>query len=199
MCKQGAKKIVTGIYGGSFNPIHIGHTGMATELMRQGLVDEMWLVVSPQNPLKNNGLWNDNLRLDLARIAVKDCNGVNVSDIEFGLPRPNYMITTLEKLSSKFSDREFVLVIGMDNWNCFQLWYRWTDILDKYRILVLPRQSDDITCRPATECGGYVTFVDVPMINISSTWIRNEIMSNPFYDGKGLNKNVWEYIKQKIR
>ena len=121
MCKQGAKKIVTGIYGGSFNPIHIGHTGMATELVRQRLVDEMWLIVSPQNPLKDNGLWDDNLRLELSRIAVKSCNDVKVSDIEFGLPRPNYMITTLESLSSTFPDREFVLVIGMDNWNCFHL------------------------------------------------------------------------------
>lgn len=199
MCKQGAKKIVTGIYGGSFNPIHIGHTGMATELVRQRLVDEMWLIVSPQNPLKDNGLWDDNLRLELSRIAVKSCNDVKVSDIEFGLPRPNYMITTLESLSSTFPDREFVLVIGMDNWNCFHLWYRWADILEKYRLLVLPRQSNDTTCIRSTERGGCVTFVDVPMINISSTWIRNEINNNPSYDGKGLDQTVWEYIKQKTR
>lgn len=199
MCKQETKKIVTGIYGGSFNPIHIGHTGMASELTRQGLVDEMWLVVSPQNPLKDSGLWDDALRLELARIAVADIPGVEVSDIEFSLPRPNYMLTTLETLSALHPDREFVLVIGMDNWNCFRRWYRWDEILRKYRLLVLPRNSGEpASAQPGEEACG-VTFANVPLIDLSSTWIRSEISGNPLYNGEGLDRKVWEYIKHKTR
>lgn len=199
MYKQRAKKVVTGVYGGSFNPIHIGHTGMASELVGRGLVDEMWLIVSPQNPLKNSGLWDDDLRLQLARIATGGIQGVEVSDIEFHLPRPNYMITTLETLSAKHTDREFILVIGMDNWNCFHRWYRWNDILNRYRIIVLPREAGDGSCSVPEERGGCVSFVDVPLINISSTWIRSEIDNNPNYDGEGLDNQVWSYIKEKLR
>lgn len=199
MYKQREKKVVTGVYGGSFNPIHIGHTGMATELAGRGLVDEMWLIVSPQNPLKDSGLWDDDLRLQLARIATEGIQRVKVSDVEFHLPRPNYMITTLETLSAKHTDREFVLVIGMDNWNCFHRWHKWDDILSRYRIIVLPRESGDGSCSAPKERGGHVSFVDVPLINISSTWIRSEIDNNPNYDGEGLDDQVWRYIKEKLR
>lgn len=199
MYKQRAKKVVTGVYGGSFNPIHIGHTSMASELAGRGLVDEMWLIVSPQNPLKDSGLWDDDLRLQLARIATGGIQGVEVSDIEFHLPRPNYMITTLETLSAKHTDREFILVIGMDNWNCFHRWHRWNDILNRYRIIVLPREAGDGSCSVPEERGGCVSFVDVPLINISSTWIRSEIDNNPNYDGEGLDDQVWRYIKEKLR
>lgn len=200
MCKHVPKKTITGVYGGSFNPIHLGHTSMAREMLRQGLVDEMWLVVSPQNPLKDNGLWDDAFRLELARTAVSGIESVEVSDVEFGLPRPNYMITTLEALSRKFTDREFVLVIGMDNWDCFHRWYQWEKILEGYRLMVLPRQTDG-GCADARleKYSDRVTFVDVPLINLSSTWIRSEISANPQYDGEGLDANVWKMIRDKMR
>lgn len=200
MCKQMPKKTITGVYGGSFNPIHLGHTSMAQEMVRRGLVDEIWLVVSPQNPLKDSGLLDDDFRLELARTAVGDIAKVEVSDVEFGLPKPNYMITTLETLSSRFPDREFVLVIGQDNWDCFHKWYNWEHILENYRLLVLPRQTDG-ECEGVRQDRGsdWVTFVDVPLINISSTWIRSEISTNPLYDGEGLDPKVWMIIKNKTQ
>lgn len=203
MCKSESKKIVTGVYGGSYNPIHLGHTSMASAIVARGLVDEMWLVVSPQNPLKDGGLWDDGLRLELARIAVKDISGVEVSDIEFGLPRPSYMVSTLAALSARFPDREFVLVIGQDNWDCFRRWYRWEDILAGYRIIVLPRQSErtaDETLAPIEDgCSARVEFVDVPLMDVSSTWIRDEIKDNPSYDGQWLAPEVWEMVKKVKR
>ncbi|MBQ5839379.1 MAG: nicotinate (nicotinamide) nucleotide adenylyltransferase [Bacteroidaceae bacterium] len=196
------KKTITGVYGGSFNPIHLGHTGMASEIVGQGLVDEMWLIVSPQNPLKDNGLWDDALRLELAQIATASLESIFVSDVEFSMPKPNYMIKTLQTLSARHPDREFVLVIGMDNWECFQRWYMWEEILKQYRIIVLPRQSDDdnesVQHAPTTDAKG-VTFVNTQLINLSSTWIRSQIESNPSYDGEGLDPLVWEQIKKKKR
>lgn len=199
MCKQSSKKTITGVYGGSFNPIHLGHTSMAREIVRQGLVDEMWLVVSPQNPLKDSGLWDDGFRLELARTAVRDVEAVEVSDVEFGLPKPNYMVNTLETLSAQFPDREFVLVIGQDNWDCFHRWYKWEDILQRYRLMVLPRQVGE-PCDNARRDGGCgrITFVDTPLINISSTWIRSQIIDNPQYKGEGLDSKVWEMIRKKM-
>ena len=202
MCKEMLKKTITGVYGGSFNPIHLGHTGMASEIVGQGLVDEMWLIVSPQNPLKDNGLWDDALRLELAQIATASLESIFVSDVEFSMPKPNYMIKTLQTLSARHPDREFVLVIGMDNWECFQRWYMWEEILKLYRIIVLPRQSDDdnesVQHAPTTDAKG-VTFVNTQLINLSSTWIRSQIESNPSYDGEGLDPLVWEQIKKKKR
>lgn len=175
---------------------------MAKEILRLSLVDEMWLVVSPQNPLKGEGLWDDDFRLALARVAVRDVPGVEVSDVEFSLSRPSYMLTTLETLSARHPDREFVLVIGMDNWLCFHRWYKWESILGKYRLIVLPRRSEQVleesVERPLPP-GADVLFADVSLIDISSTWIRKEITDNPSYEGQGLPVGVWEMIRHKIR
>ncbi|MEE0870236.1 MAG: nicotinate (nicotinamide) nucleotide adenylyltransferase [Bacteroidaceae bacterium] len=201
MCKSEPKKTVTGVYGGSYNPIHLGHTSMASAIIAQGLVDEMWLVVSPQNPLKDGGLWDDAFRLELARIAVRDIESVEVSDVEFGLPKPNYMVRTLDTLSSRFPDREFVLVIGQDNWECFHRWYKWEEILAGYRIIVLPRESGEtpanVPLPPKEDGNAHVLFADLPLVNISSTWIRAEIKDNPLYDGEWLAPEVWERIKSE--
>ena len=201
MCKSEPKKTVTGVYGGSYNPIHLGHTSMASAIVAQGLVDEMWLVVSPQNPLKDGGLWDDAFRLELARIAVRDIDSVEVSDVEFGLPKPNYMVSTLATLSSRFPDREFVLVIGQDNWECFHRWYKWEEILAGYRIIVLPRESGETPAKvplsPKEDGNAHVLFADLPLVNISSTWVRAEIKDNPLYDGEWLAPEVWERIKSE--
>lgn len=201
MCKSEPKKTVTGVYGGSYNPIHLGHTSMASAIIAQGLVDEMWLVVSPQNPLKDGGLWDDAFRLELARIAVREIESVEVSDVEFGLPKPNYMVSTLATLSSRFPDREFVLVIGQDNWECFHRWYKWEEILAGYRIIVLPRESGEtpanVPLSPKEDGNAHVLFADLPLVNISSTWIRAEIKDNPLYDGEWLAPEVWERIKSE--
>ncbi len=183
----------TGIYGGSFNPIHKGHLQLAKALADSGLVDEMWLLVSPQNPFKVNAeLLDDEERLHLARLAVKDVPGVEVCDREFSLPRPSYMYNTLKALSKEHSDREFVLVIGADNWERFPDWYRSKSILSKYRIIIYPRPGYVLENVPRK-----VTVADTPLLDISSTDIRQRIANNPDYDGEGLPAAVWEEIKAK--
>lgn len=182
----------TGIYGGSFNPIHEGHVALARALADSGLVDEMWLMVSPQNPFKVDAqLLNDEERLRLARLAVRDVPGVEICDREFSMPRPSYMYNTLQALSCEHPDREFVLVIGADNWERFPKWYRSEDILSAYRIIVYPRPGYTLQNVPEG-----VTIADTPLLDISSTEIRRRIAFEPDYDGEGLPAVVWQEIKQ---
>lgn len=200
-----ASKVVTGIFGGSFNPIHMGHTAFAQELVAASVVDEMWLVVSPRNPLKGDDvLWDDELRLRLARVALEDVDGVEVSDVEFTLPRPSYMITTLRTLEERYPERAFVLVIGQDNWDCFHSWYHWEEILENYRVIVIPRNvvgKDGENGAPAALMqvinGKLVPMPgkNVQLIDMSSTWIRSQIEDNPDYDGQGLHPGVWEIVR----
>lgn len=185
-------KTRTGIYGGSFNPIHEGHVALAKALAESGLVDEMWLLVSPQNPFKvDDRLLDDELRLHLARLAVADVPGVEVCDREFFLPRPSYMFNTLQALGKEHPDREFVLVIGADNWERFPDWYRSCDILAAYRVIVYPRPGHVLLDIPEG-----VTVADTPLLDISSTEIRRRMASDPDYAGEGLPKAVWEEMKK---
>ena len=186
-------KIKTGIYGGSFNPIHEGHVTLAKELADSGLVDEMWLLVSPQNPFKvDANLLDDEERLQLARLAVRDVPGIDVCDREFFLPRPSYMYNTLQALSKEHPEREFVLVIGADNWERFHDWYRSKDILAAYHIIIYPRPGYTLQNVPSE-----VTVADTPLLDISSTEIRRRITSDPDYAGEGLPPVVWDEIKEK--
>ena len=158
--------MTTGIYGGSFNPIHLGHTSLGSWLVRQNLLDELWFLVSPHNPLKPAaGLLEDQARLRLARLAVGRKKGLRVSDFEFSLPRPSFMAHTLSCLREAHPDRDFVLVIGADN------------------------------C-PSTLPDG-VMMVETPLLDISSTMVREAIAHNPDYDGNGLDPRVWQEIKRK--
>ena len=186
-------KKVTGIYGGSFNPIHVGHICLAKALADSGLVDEMWLLVSPQNPFKvDEYLLDDEKRLYLTRLAARDVPRVEVCDREFSLPRPSYMYNTLQTLSQEHPEREFVLVIGADNWERFPYWYHSQDILSSYRIIIYPRPG--YVCENLPQG---VTIVDTPLIDISSTEIRNRIRTQFDYDGEGLPLAVWQEIKRE--
>ena len=170
----------TGLFGGSFNPIHNGHIKLAKQLKQRAGLDEVWLMVSPLNPLKQSeDLLDDEARLDMAREAVKNESGIIVSDYEMHLPKPSYTWNTLEALKRDFPDREFVLMIGGDNWTLFDKWYRADDIKKNYEIVVYTRTPGD---------EGY--------IDISSTEIRQRIR-----DGRGIKrlvpKAVAELIKEK--
>ena len=184
--------IKTGLYGGTFNPIHNGHIQLSQALLDMRLIDEMWLLVSPQNPFKvNQKLLDDNARLQLARLAVKDIPNLTVSDYEFHLPRPSYMVHTLEHLREEFPEREFILIIGADNWERFPLWYKSEEILAHHKVIVYPRTGYKLENVPDG-----VTIAETPLIDISSTEIRESI-KNPDYHGEGLHPTVWEEIKRK--
>lgn len=165
--------IRTGIYGGSFNPIHNGHIAIAKDMLSLGAIDEVWLMVSPQNPLKQAAdLLDDNLRLDMTRHAVEGIKGIKVSDYEFRLPRPSYMWNTLQHLSHDYPDRQFYLLIGADNWQVFDRWYHANDIISHYPIRIYPRRGYDIDTAslPPT-----VTLVDTGLYDVSSTQVRDMI------------------------
>ena len=147
--------IRTGIFGGSFNPIHKGHISLAQELRKRAGLDEVWLMVSPQNPLKQQtDLLDDTLRMKMARLALKDVDTWN----------------TLQHLSADYPDREFVLIVGGDNWAHFQRWRHWKDILWHHRIIAYPREQ-------------YTGTIDVPLLNVSSTEIRERVRQGLSIDG----------------
>ena len=164
-----------GIYGGSFNPIHRGHTQLAASIVRQGLVDELWLLVSPLNPLKQGNvsdIADYEHRLAMARLAVEGIEGVRVSDFERHLPVPSYTVTTLAELRKAYPDHEFVLVIGADNWERFPRWYHAQEIVDTYNILVYRRpgyEIDESALPPSARV------VETLLYDISSTEIREGV------------------------
>lgn len=187
--------MTTAIYGGSFNPIHTGHIALGQWLVRHNFVDELWFLVSPQNPLKPaSGLLDDEARLRLTRLAIGRKRRLKVSDFEFHLPRPSYMVHTLEALRTAYPDRDFVLVIGADNWHRFPQWYKADEILHHHRLLIYPRSGF-----PIDEVGlpEGVTLVHTPLYDLSSTQIREAIATDPSYNGYGLAPRVWAEIKAK--
>ena len=184
-----------GIYGGSFNPIHKGHTQLAASIVAQGLVDELWLMVSPLNPLKSgevSDIAEYEHRLKMAELATQSIKGVKVSDFERSLPLPSYTITTLGELQKAYPEHEFTLVIGADNWEQFPRWYHADEIIERYQILIYRRPGCefDETSLPAS-----VKVVDTPLFDVSSTEIRTSIA-----EGKPLTKwvdrKVLTYIKR---
>ena len=184
-----------GIYGGSFNPIHTGHITLGQWLVRHDVVDELWFLVSPQNPLKPaEGLLDDNARLRLARLAIGRKRRLRVSDFEFHLPRPSYMVTTLEALRAAYPDHDFVLVIGADNWHRFPQWYKSDEILSRHCLIIYPRPGFPID---ETALPEGVSLVHTPLYDLSSTQIREAIAHDPAYNGFGLEPRVWTEIKAK--
>ena len=174
MSMPACPKVRTAIFGGSFNPLHWGHLRLAREVLRQGLADEVWLMVSPQNPLKPRGtLVDENLRLQMAREAVSCEAGIEASDFEFGLPRPSYTWHTLCCLREAYPDRCFSLLIGADNWALFDRWAHPADILQMHEVIVYPREGFPI--RPES-LGAKVHLLEAPLFPWSSTMIRERLM-----------------------
>lgn len=183
-----------GIFGGSFNPIHTGHTRLGQWLVRKNYVDELWFMVSPLNPLKQDSteLLPDELRLQLARLAVEGKTGLRVSDFEMHLPRPSYMVHTLAQLRQAYPQHEFLLIIGADNWLRFNQWRNSEEIMLHHRLLVYPRPGYALDTASMPQG---VSLVATPLFDISSTQIRQAI-ANGHYHGRGLSPKVWKSIKQ---
>lgn len=191
-----------GIYGGSFNPIHRGHTQLATWLIRQGIVDELWLLVSPLNPLKEHPdeLLPDAVRLRLAKLAIRDetCSGhIRVSDFEMHLPRPSYTATTLRELRRSYPMYQFSLIIGADNWLNFDHWYHPNEILAHHPLFVYPRPGFPLDAKQLPHGVCYLS--QAPIYDISSSQLRQAIahpqaMLDP---SQHLSTSVWAEIKDK--
>lgn len=165
--------MLTGILGGSFNPVHIGHMMLASYLAQWGYVDEVWMTLSPRNPLKDGEeLLPDTKRLAMLSLACRKApKGLEICDIELSMPKPSYTINTLRCLSEKYPDRRFKLIIGSDNWEDFRRWKDWEDILDEFGVLVYPRPGYPIEDRFVDG----MEVVEAPQVFISSTFIRKAI------------------------
>ena len=164
-----------GIFGGSFNPIHIGHIALARELLNNTELDEIWFVVSPCNPLKNrNDLLEDSKRLEMVNIALQGEERMKASDFEFHLSKPSYMLHTLQNLTKDYPSNTFILLVGADNWQLFDKWMGYKEIINNYDIIIYPRQNIMID---ADKLPSSVRLVNTPLFNISSTLIREKIKS----------------------
>lgn len=158
-----------GLFGGSFNPFHKGHLAIGREMLREVCLDEVWYMVSPQNPLKHSeDLMDERFRYDMVSEALEGEKGLRAMDYEFALPRPSYTWNTLQCLHRDFPDDEFVLIMGGDNWENFHRWAHHDDILATHRIAVFPREGSAI---PET-LPPNVMFVHVPLVNVTSTMLR---------------------------
>lgn len=168
------KKI--GLFFGSFNPIHIGHLIIANYMANYTELDEVWFVVSPQNPFKEKkSLGNMYDRLEMVHLAIDGADKLRASDIEFNLPQPSYTIDTLTYLKEKYPNKDFVLIMGEDNLAGFKKWKNADIILRDYKIIVYPRpgyDGGDLKSHAA------VTMTDTPVMELSSTFIRKAIKEN---------------------
>ncbi len=165
----------TGLFGGSFNPIHTGHVALGRSIIGAGLADEVWFMVSPQNPFKRDlHLLDDSLRLSMVRKALAGEPGLVASDYEFALPRPSYTLNTLRRLEADYPDRQFILIIGGDNWEAFDQWYGHDEILARWPVVVYPRSGAAAT-DPAKPLPEGVTLLHTPLLPVSSTAIRQRV------------------------
>jgi len=161
------------LYFGSFNPIHKGHIGLAEYMLLREDVDEVWLVLSPHNPLKEaSGLWDEQKRLELVEKACRNNMKIKACTEEFLLPKPNYTIDTLKHLSGKYLEHRFSILIGADNYAIFDRWRAWEKIISNYRIYVYPRKGSE---RIEGRFDEMVWLEDAPLFDISSTEIRERM------------------------
>lgn len=180
-----------GLFGGSFNPVHNGHLAVARGILAEAALDEVWFMVSPQNPLKRNAdLLDDEQRLALVRLALEGEHGLVACDYEFRLPRPSYTWNTLKHLADDYPQHRFSLIIGGDNWACFSQWVNAADILSRHNIIVYPRHGADIA---ANSLPPTVRLVNTPFYDISSTEIRQRLRN-----GQSIHGLVPEAVEREI-
>lgn len=181
-----------GLFFGSFNPIHIGHMIIANLVKETTDVDEVWFIVSPQNPFKKNkNLLHEFDRLDMVRLATSDDYSFRVSDVEFSMPKPSYTIDTLTVLAEKHPDINFRLIIGGDNLASFPRWKNHEQILEHFGLIVYPRPNAG---NSELKDHKNVRFIDAPEIDISATLIRKLIK-----EGKSIKYLVPEPVAVQIK
>ena len=181
-----------GLLFGSFNPIHTGHLIIANVMAENTDLDKVWFVVSPQNPFKPaKSLLHEFDRYDMVKAAIADNYKLEVSDMEFNLPKPSYTIDTLVVLTEKNPQKKFRVILGEDNLSNFEKWKNYSQLLDQYGLYVYPRPgsvSSSIVNHP------HVIKVDAPLLDISATYIRQCIK-----DKKSIRYLVPEPVEQMIR
>jgi nicotinate-nucleotide adenylyltransferase len=182
-----------GLYFGTFNPIHVGHLIIANHMAEHSDLDQVWMVVTPHNPLKKkNTLLDDYHRLQMVHLATENFPKIKPSDIEFKLAQPNYTVNTLVHLQEKYPDHEFSLIMGEDNLKSFHKWKNYEAILEHHDIYVYPRISSEIE-NLTFKNHPKIHLIDAPVVEISSTFIRDTIKK-----GKNVQPllplKVWEYI-----
>ena len=183
-----------GLFFGSFNPIHVGHLMIANYIANHTALDEVWLVVSPHNPLKDkNDLINSYDRLEMAKLATENAKNIRVSGVELKLLQPSYTIDTLTHLHEKYPEHEFALLMGSDNLGSLKKWKNYELLLRDYAIYVYPRPGfleNEFSKHPS------VTITDTPLMELSATFIRKSIQA-----GKSIQffipDSVIEFIESK--
>lgn len=188
-----------GLFFGSFNPIHNGHLMLAQYVRNFCGIDEVWFVVSPQNPFKKiSDLADESHRLTMAELAIGNDNRMQACDIEVNLPKPSYTVRTLEKLREMYPDDRFTLIMGGDNIIGFDKWREYEKIIEHHRIVVYPRPHCDVVVKIE---GANIEYVDAPLLDISSTALRQWISQGKsirhytpdkvieYIDSNGLYKN----------
>ncbi|OFY89388.1 MAG: nicotinic acid mononucleotide adenylyltransferase, partial [Bacteroidetes bacterium RIFCSPLOWO2_12_FULL_31_6] len=173
-----------GLYFGTFNPIHVGHLIIANHMVDYTSLDQVWLVVTPQNPLKNKtSLLADYHRLATVRISVEDNTRLKACNIEFDLPKPSYTVNTLVYLKEKYPEHTFSLIMGEDNLRTFHKWKNYQQILENYSIYIYPRllteqekeEDQNITSNNLLRSHPNVTIYNAPVMTVSASFIREAI------------------------
>lgn len=191
-----------GLFFGTFNPIHVGHMILANHMLQYGDLDELWFVVSPQNPLKDKAsILADHHRLALVQTAVEDNFNLKACNIEFDLPRPSYTTHTLVHLEEKYPNIKFKLIMGEDNLNSLHKWKNYDQIIERYPILVYPRVESDqnlmVNSKSTSDFAAHknVTIIDAPLMKISASFIRKAIKNKK--DVRYLlTEPVWKYVDE---
>lgn len=189
-----------GIFGGSFDPIHNGHIRLAQYVMAHTDLDEVWLMVSPLNPLKPQGyVATDEQRLEMARLAVSEIPGIKVSNFEFSLPIPSYSYNTLKKLKETYPDIDFRLIIGGDNWASFDCWRNPQQILDEFGLIVYPRPGEEITTPSNSQLiindSSLMILKDAPQMPVSSTQLRTLLSTGV---GNEYDNQIADLLPEKV-
>ncbi|MBS1628176.1 MAG: nicotinate-nucleotide adenylyltransferase [Bacteroidetes bacterium] len=181
-----------GLYFGSFNPIHMGHLVIASHVANYADVQQVWFVVSPQNPLKSStSLLNEHQRLFLVQKAIENDNRFKACDVEFKLPKPSYSIDTLTYLSEKHPEHEFLIIIGSDSLQNIKQWKNYKELLTNYKLIVYERPGFEVN--QIIDEADLCILKNAPLLNISATLIRENIRT-----GKNINYLVLAIVKDEI-
>lgn len=180
-----------GLYFGSFNPIHNGHLIIASHIANYTLLDRIWFVISPQNPLKQNtSLINENHRKHLIDLAIEGEKKLRSSNIEFKLPRPSYTIDTLTHLNDKYPQHEFSIIMGSDSFKNIKKWKNYEVLLRDYEVIIYERPGFKVNSEMLTD---KIKIIHAPLLQISSTHIRDMI-----YRKKSIRYLVPDVVKEEI-